>query len=118
MNDLWYKIFTFEVNYEKEKTKTSYRYNVYTIHARQLHFSLSLHIYELDDDFTWTSIFKTELHSLPLVNRTTEMVNIQIDSLIKNQHSISNKLLNDFQYLLVRQPKLIKTKSMATMHSM
>ncbi|CAF1171460.1 unnamed protein product [Rotaria sordida] len=77
-----------------------YWYDVYDIDSRQLHFSLSLHIYELEDDFTWTLLLKTDLIDFPFVNKTTEIADIQITSLTTNEHSISNILLNEYKYLL------------------
>ncbi|CAF3411181.1 unnamed protein product [Rotaria sp. Silwood2] len=84
----------------------SSRYNVYNIDSRQLHFSLSLHIYELGDDFTWILLLKTDLTGFPFVNKTTEIADIQITSLTANEHLISNILFNEYKYLLVRQPIL------------
>jgi hypothetical protein len=82
-------------------------YNVYSIESRQLHFSLSLHIYELKDDLTWTSILKTNLNDFPLMNKTSDMADIQIISLGTNQLSTSH----EYKYLLVRQPSSMINKT-------
>ncbi|CAF4650358.1 unnamed protein product [Rotaria sp. Silwood1] len=83
-----------------------YWYNVYDIDSRQLHFSLSVHIYELEDDFTWRLLLKTDLNGFPFVNKTTEIADIQIISLATDEYSTSNIFLNEYKYLLVRQPIL------------
>ncbi|CAF2041332.1 unnamed protein product [Rotaria magnacalcarata] len=94
-----------------------YWYNVYDIDSRQLHFSVYLHIYELADNLTWTSLLKIDLHGFPTVNKSTDIGDIQISSLNSNEHSIANNLLNEYKYLLVRQPILtVNNKIQSDVH--
>ena len=79
------------------------RYDVYAIDPHHLYLSVTLYIYELNDDFNWELIMKSDMNDATSADQTTNISQIQFNAQQMSAPSMSSIELNEKKYLLVRR---------------